>query len=37
VREQLSTTAAGSAEDAGAILDVTGGNPLFVREVARLR
>ncbi len=36
VREQLSRTTVGeSAADAGAVLDVTGGNPLFVREVAR--
>src|SRR5947209_4752051 len=36
VREQLSkATASKSAADAGAVLDVTGGNPLFVREVAR--
>ncbi|MDQ4021097.1 MAG: AAA family ATPase [Actinomycetota bacterium] len=33
VREQLSTTAA--AADARAVLDVSGGNPLFVREIAR--
>ncbi|MDQ4097493.1 MAG: AAA family ATPase, partial [Actinomycetota bacterium] len=31
VRQQLGDTRA----DAGAVLDVTGGNPLFVREVAR--
>ncbi len=36
VREQLSRTIAGeSAADARVVLDVTGGNPLFVREVAR--
>ncbi len=36
VREQLSRMTAGdSAVDARAALDVTGGNPLFVREVAR--
>jgi DNA-binding CsgD family transcriptional regulator/tetratricopeptide (TPR) repeat protein len=36
VREHLSrTTAEGFAADARAVLDVTGGNPLFVREVAR--
>jgi DNA-binding CsgD family transcriptional regulator len=36
VREELSkTTAAEATADAGAVLDVTGGNPLFVREVAR--
>ncbi|MDQ3454751.1 MAG: AAA family ATPase [Actinomycetota bacterium] len=36
VRQQLSTTAVGtSAADARTVLDVTGGNPLFVREVAR--
>lgn len=36
VREQLSTMATSdSAGDARAILDLTGGNPLFVREVAR--
>src|SRR5207253_3013518 len=36
VREQLSKAmAAESAADAGDVLDVTGGNPLFVREVAR--
>lgn len=36
VREQLSTTAvAQDAADARAVLEVTGGNPLFVREVAR--
>ena len=35
VREQLSTTAAQAAADARAVLDVTGGNPLFVREIAR--
>jgi DNA-binding CsgD family transcriptional regulator len=36
VREQLSRMTAGEpAADARAVLDVTGGNPLFVREVAR--
>lgn len=36
VREQLSTlTADGSVVDADTIFDVTDGNPLFVREVAR--
>lgn len=36
VREQLSRMAASdSAADARATLDLTGGNPLFVREVAR--
>lgn len=36
VREQLSKAgASGSEVDARAVLDVTGGNPLFVREVAR--
>ena len=36
VREQLSRTTAGrSTEDASAVLDLTGGNPLFVQEVAR--
>ncbi|CAN5178430.1 AAA family ATPase [soil metagenome] len=36
VRQQLSTTTGQtSAADARAVLDVTGGNPLFVREVAR--
>ena len=36
VREQLSRTAAGSsAADANDVLDLTSGNPLFVREVAR--
>ncbi|MCA1692966.1 MAG: LuxR family transcriptional regulator, partial [Actinobacteria bacterium] len=36
VREQLSRTVAGDSEaEARAVLDVTGGNPLFVREVAR--
>jgi predicted ATPase len=36
VREQLARTTDGSeAADAGAVLDLTGGNPLFVREVAR--
>jgi DNA-binding CsgD family transcriptional regulator len=36
VREQLSrTTTDGSAAEARAVLEVTGGNPLFVREVAR--
>ncbi|HEX7276922.1 MAG TPA: AAA family ATPase [Acidimicrobiales bacterium] len=40
VREQLARTAepgagSGPAADARAVLDVTGGNPLFVREVAR--
>jgi DNA-binding CsgD family transcriptional regulator len=35
VREQLATTATESEADADAVLDVTGGNPLFVREVAR--
>jgi DNA-binding CsgD family transcriptional regulator len=36
VREQLRTTAGGATEaDAGAILELTGGNPLFVREIAR--
>ncbi|MEA2685701.1 MAG: hypothetical protein QOE93_896 [Actinomycetota bacterium] len=36
VREQLARTAADeSGADARAVLDVTGGNPLFVREVAR--
>lgn len=36
VREQLSRTgAAAGAAEAGTVLDVTGGNPLFVREVAR--
>lgn len=35
VREQLSRAGAGSEVDARAVLDVTGGNPLFVREVAR--
>jgi predicted ATPase len=36
VREQLSrTTADESVADARAVLEVTGGNPLFVREVAR--
>src|SRR4029450_7067521 len=34
VREQLSGMAVEEA-DARAVLDVTGGNPLFVREVAR--
>jgi DNA-binding CsgD family transcriptional regulator/tetratricopeptide (TPR) repeat protein len=35
VREQLArTTAKGFAADARAVLEVTGGNPLFVREVA---
>ncbi|MDQ4103292.1 MAG: AAA family ATPase, partial [Actinomycetota bacterium] len=33
VREQLSTTTA--TADARAVLEVTGGNPLFVREIAR--
>ncbi|MDP8938033.1 MAG: AAA family ATPase [Actinomycetota bacterium] len=36
IREQLSRTVSGGTEtDARAVLDVTGGNPLFVREVAR--
>ncbi|MEX5633639.1 ATP-binding protein [Parafrankia sp. FMc2] len=36
VREQLSRTAVGeSVVGARAVLDLTGGNPLFVREVAR--
>ena len=36
VRDQLSRTTAGrSAEDASVVLDLTGGNPLFVQEVAR--
>ncbi len=36
VRDQLSRTTAGrSAADASAVLDLTGGNPLFVREIAR--
>jgi DNA-binding CsgD family transcriptional regulator len=36
VREQLSRTATGACEaDARAVLSLTGGNPLFVREVAR--
>ncbi|MDP8962362.1 MAG: AAA family ATPase [Actinomycetota bacterium] len=36
VRDQLSRTTAGrSAADASAVLELTGGNPLFVREVAR--
>ena len=36
VREQLSRTSAGEpTADPSAVLDVTGGNPLFVREVAR--
>lgn len=36
VRAQLSSTAGGEpGPDAGAVLDVTGGNPLFVREIAR--
>ena len=36
VSEQLSGTGGGDpAADAGAVLDLTGGNPLFVREVAR--
>jgi len=36
VREQLSRiTSGGTAADPRAVLDVTGGNPLFVREVAR--
>jgi hypothetical protein len=35
VREQLSTTAAQAAANARTVLDVTGGNPLFVREIAR--
>ena len=34
VREQLSGMAVEDA-DAGAVLEITGGNPLFVREVAR--
>ncbi len=36
VREQLSLTIGGeSTMDARTVLDVTGGNPLFVREIAR--
>ena len=36
VREQLSRTSAGASEVAArTVLEVTGGNPLFVREVAR--
>ena len=35
VREQLARTAGGEERHAQAVLDVTGGNPLFVREVAR--
>jgi hypothetical protein len=36
VREQLTrTSSTGSAAEAQAVLDVTAGNPLFVREVAR--
>ena len=35
VREQLARTAGQSHDEARAVLDVTGGNPLFVREVAR--
>ena len=36
VHDQLSGTTAGrSAAEASAVLDLTGGNPLFVREVAR--
>jgi DNA-binding CsgD family transcriptional regulator len=35
VREQLAMIVSGDAGDTKAILDITGGNPLFVREVAR--
>jgi DNA-binding CsgD family transcriptional regulator len=36
VRQQLTMTAGADADhDAGGILELTGGNPLFVREVAR--
>ena len=35
VREQLSTTVAVDPDVAATVLDITGGNPLFVREVAR--
>jgi DNA-binding CsgD family transcriptional regulator len=35
VREQLSMATAGEVADARTVLDVTGGNPLFVREIAR--
>src|SRR4051812_28895516 len=35
VREQLAKTADDPSANAAAVLDLTGGNPLFVREVAR--